>query len=292
LAVVARIVEQLGGQLRVDSKVDQGSRFSFLIPLALVSVGRSLSISPASSGHSSMRSATAAHLRKRPSSGGIEIDSLVEALSSNYMGHDTSTGNSPCGNARSIEPGVSHEGSVRSGHNGKFEVTGSKNPIRPVRVAEFDMDAQIARSRKGSYNNRTGPSVRAQIPLSGSASANLSSPPPSQLEIMMGSKHSTALRVLIVEVRCKYLSCCHNLIYLQDNVVNRKILGKRLSLDGCEVLDATNGQEGLDTVELDRAFDCILMDIQYVTQQLRCQPYNNAYYEECQYLMALKPLNA
>jgi hypothetical protein len=32
LAVVARSVEQLGGQLRVDSKVDQGSRFSFLIP--------------------------------------------------------------------------------------------------------------------------------------------------------------------------------------------------------------------------------------------------------------------
>jgi len=31
LAVVARSVEQLGGQLRVDSKVDHGSRFSFLI---------------------------------------------------------------------------------------------------------------------------------------------------------------------------------------------------------------------------------------------------------------------
>ena len=31
LAVVARIVEQLGGQLRVDSRVDEGSRFSFLV---------------------------------------------------------------------------------------------------------------------------------------------------------------------------------------------------------------------------------------------------------------------
>jgi len=35
LAVVARSVEQLGGQLRVDSKVDQGSRFSFLIPFTV-----------------------------------------------------------------------------------------------------------------------------------------------------------------------------------------------------------------------------------------------------------------
>ena len=32
--MVARIVEQLGGQLRVDSRVDEGSRFSLLIPLA------------------------------------------------------------------------------------------------------------------------------------------------------------------------------------------------------------------------------------------------------------------
>ena len=35
LAVVAHSVEQLGGQLRVDSKVDQGSRFSFLIPFTV-----------------------------------------------------------------------------------------------------------------------------------------------------------------------------------------------------------------------------------------------------------------
>ena len=35
LAVVARSVEQLGGQLRVDSKVDQGSHFSFLIPFTV-----------------------------------------------------------------------------------------------------------------------------------------------------------------------------------------------------------------------------------------------------------------
>lgn len=42
MAVVARIVEQLGGQLRVDSTVDKGSRFSFLIPLMLSSESHSL----------------------------------------------------------------------------------------------------------------------------------------------------------------------------------------------------------------------------------------------------------
>ena len=32
---MARIVEQLGGQLRVDSKVGEGSRFSFLVAFAI-----------------------------------------------------------------------------------------------------------------------------------------------------------------------------------------------------------------------------------------------------------------
>ncbi|GJJ15639.1 hypothetical protein Clacol_009917 [Clathrus columnatus] len=35
LAVVARIIEQLGGQLRVDSKSNEGSTFSFLIPFGI-----------------------------------------------------------------------------------------------------------------------------------------------------------------------------------------------------------------------------------------------------------------
>lgn len=42
------------------------------------------------------------------------------------------------------------------------------------------------------------------------------------------------------------------------------ILVKRLSLDGHVVVNATNGQEGLEVVEMDRDFDCVLMDIQYV----------------------------
>lgn len=41
------------------------------------------------------------------------------------------------------------------------------------------------------------------------------------------------------------------------------ILAKRLRLDGHTVVNTTNGQEGLDTIESDREFDCVLMDIQY-----------------------------
>jgi CheY-like chemotaxis protein len=51
---------------------------------------------------------------------------------------------------------------------------------------------------------------------------------------------------------------------MQDNNINRTILAKRLRLDGHTVVTTTNGQEGLDKVTSDRAYDVILMDIQSV----------------------------
>lgn len=54
---------------------------------------------------------------------------------------------------------------------------------------------------------------------------------------------------------------------MQDNDINRTILAKRLTLDGHIIVNTTNGQEGLETVEMDRNFDCILMDIQCVIRR-------------------------
>jgi CheY-like chemotaxis protein len=48
----------------------------------------------------------------------------------------------------------------------------------------------------------------------------------------------------------------------QDDDVNRKILERRLKLDGHEVISDTNGQEAVDRIREDPNFDCILMDIQ------------------------------
>ena len=58
------------------------------------------------------------------------------------------------------------------------------------------------------------------------------------------------------------MDCTENEV--QDNDINRMILAKRLSLDGHIVVNTTNGQEGVEVVEKDRDFDCVLMDIQYV----------------------------
>lgn len=53
-------------------------------------------------------------------------------------------------------------------------------------------------------------------------------------------------------------------ILCQDDDVNRKILERRLKLDGHEVTSDINGQDAVDRITKDQSFDCILMDIQWV----------------------------
>jgi CheY-like chemotaxis protein len=51
-------------------------------------------------------------------------------------------------------------------------------------------------------------------------------------------------------------------VYFQDNDINRLILSKRLQSGGHTVVDTMNGKEGVEMIEVDQAFDCVLMDIQ------------------------------
>ncbi|KAI0056404.1 hypothetical protein BV25DRAFT_1814088 [Artomyces pyxidatus] len=214
LAVVARIVEQLGGQLRVDSKVDQGSRFSFLIPFALWSENdRTLfSPSPSSSGDRAIRTRTSSY----GSGSSREVDSLVDALS-NTLG--------------TPGPALDHMSSSPKSTPGVITVQGASAPLRPVKMDEFDMDSRVHRSSAGISPPTLERSV-TEVPRNMKFSADV---------VNRGK-----LRVLIVE----------------DNAINRTILAKRLSLDGHTVVNTTNGQEGVDKIISDQAFDCILMDIQ------------------------------
>lgn len=131
LAVVARIVEQLGGQFRAESNVNQGSRFSLLLPLSLPESGADFEGSSGSSSRQTSISSSANHFLLRPSSmrsgTSAEIDSLVEALGSNHM-DPKSPENSPI-----VDSGMPTF--ARTGNeNGRFEVTDSHIPIRGVKV--------------------------------------------------------------------------------------------------------------------------------------------------------------
>ncbi|KAJ7645612.1 phytochrome-like protein [Mycena polygramma] len=240
LAVVARIVEQLGGQLRVESKVDEGSRFSFLIPLALSLEGDELGTSPAaSSNNSSLNNSSLNSLRMRSrkqsldsvgSAGGI--DSLVEALASSHMVTPKAGPPSPS----LVEYPAP---TLPSGVPGVFGVSDSSVPVRPIKVDGYSIDTPALPA--GGEDRRTEFPFALEAPMTPSALI----PPTPPLECPPAIDLSK-LRVLIVE----------------DNDINRMVLAKRLRLDGHTVVTTTNGQEGLDKVISDRAYDAILMDIQ------------------------------
>ncbi|KAJ6466421.1 phytochrome-like protein [Mycena sanguinolenta] len=241
LAVVARIVAQLGGQLRVESKVNEGSRFSFLIPLALSEDGDGLvmSSSGGSSRDSSFKSLRIRSRKQSLDSSTGEIDSLVEALSSDHM-----AGPSPSGSqhrrTRSSSPSEGLAGVGQTVAPGVWGVSDSSTPLRPVRVDSFGLDSPaIPASGKDLENS---PFVlKGSTPL-----GELSPPTPARESPPQDLDGPSKLRVLIVE----------------DNDINRMVLAKRLRLDGHDVVTTTNGQEGLDKVTSDRAYDVILMDIQ------------------------------
>ncbi|CAG7853027.1 SubName: Full=Related to phytochrome {ECO:0000313/EMBL:CCA70880.1} [Serendipita indica DSM 11827] len=204
LAVVARVVEQLGGQLRVDSKLDQGSRFSCLLPFPLADYSvRNGSTDGDGSGTSAKS----------------EIDSFVDAISSSHMMvHGQASNAGPLRRPRPKK--------VRQPSGGVFEVEDSNYPVRPAKVDEFDIDyPQTSLVRVPSTASHTR-RVRSQRDLLASA--------------------RPSLRILVVE----------------DDLINARVLAKRLKTDGHTVETAVNGQQAVDLIKEDAGFDCILMDIQ------------------------------
>ncbi|KAH9986884.1 hypothetical protein BJV74DRAFT_927090 [Russula compacta] len=196
LAVVARSVEQLGGQLRVESKVEQGSRFSFIMPFTLwdeCEMGQH---------------------------GGQGTGALVSSP--------------PSSSIASVDLSIEHEDRVPvQGVVPLMSVTpGSQTTPAPeaVKVGKDSVDtkpmAQSSLKQRTVHTmNREGTASPTRSPVQGSG---------------------TKLRILSVE----------------DNDINRLILAKRLQLDGHTVVNTTNGKEGVEMIEGDQAFDCVLMDIQ------------------------------
>jgi len=232
LAVVARIVEQLGGQLRVESKVNEGSRFSFLIPFALAGETDSRSCSTSSR----------IGLGSRKSGSGSDIDDFVEALASDHM-------SSPNRSLNNIPSQISHADIA-----GSFEIPDSNTPLHAVKVDP--VIAALGHPHREASTTAVAERHPQVVSTPSRRSRNTSDKP-------------VQLRVLVVEVRLDTLFCTPRLTRAQDNAINSKILGKRMLMDGHTVAYAANGQECVDIIRTDHEFDCILMDIQYVDPPLR-----------------------
>ncbi|KZW02251.1 hypothetical protein EXIGLDRAFT_760088 [Exidia glandulosa HHB12029] len=238
LAVVARIVEQLGGQLRVDSELGRGSRFSFLMPFVRYEPGRTYEQSRGAIAEhlSSVESASSSSVDApstrssgsyRSRSGASELESLVQALGtpvtrappSRPSSAAKSKGKERAEGERSEGPG-----------NGEFPVAGSYFPVRSIKVDETTVEP---RSRMGrSRESRVGGMHGIRLPMRRKRAVA-----PAQ----------NKLRVLVVD----------------DDPINRKLLATRLGRDGHTVSQCADGVEAVDLVQTgDRGFDCVLMDIQ------------------------------
>lgn len=173
LAVVARIVEQLGGQLRVDSKPNEGSRFSFLIPFTVFDENGSqlqLLTSPDPLGKRPIQ-----NFRSKSSSSS-EIEDIVEALATNPL----KGGIHNMRREKSSSPNSSRH-SLSPPRDGKFEITDSAYPLKSIKLDSYDVDSSAPLRTR----------VRSNV-----TSASLLSSVNDRIITSSGS----SLRILIVEV--------------------------------------------------------------------------------------------
>ncbi|KAJ3799044.1 hypothetical protein GGU11DRAFT_534934 [Lentinula aff. detonsa] len=172
LAVVARIVEQLGGQLRVESKVGEGSLFSFLLSLSFPESTNTGS-STHSRSNSSLGSLGSLHAKATS-----EIDSIVEAIGTSHV---NASQHSP---ARSLDE--SH--SPRKPALGIFPVSDSQYPVRPIKVPQVDIETpSTSKSSSNSLIIKTPPE---------SPPSELTEP---KFPLSSAKPEKRSLRILIVE---------------------------------------------------------------------------------------------
>ncbi len=233
LAVVARIVKNLGGQLRVDSTVGKGTRFSYYLPFQTARrKSRSGSLGGPRNASGTSGSLTSGSASKS------EIESLVEAISAPHLLDSDgapimrrgSSGSGPRAGP-SVPVGTAME--RRSSAEGEVQLEGSGVPLRSVRVDPHDLDTHSRADMERAHPT--------SIDISQAQAQQLAPKPPGKItppggkgrvkSISNAPREDVApLRVLIVE----------------DDPVNRMILKKRLTIDGHTVLQAINGRQGVE----------------------------------------------
>ncbi|CAO1630767.1 unnamed protein product [Parajaminaea phylloscopi] len=266
LAVVARIVRNLKGQLRVDSTVGMGSRFTYLIPFQLgpsASKSHKADRADAPAATRQTRSNSQGSVDTMSSGGNSELDSLVEAIGGPLRIRDRRRSADSAGS--SLRPGGQNTSSslasalanrIVSG-DGVRDVKDSGTPLRPSKIDPHALDAASNRS-DDSTKQRPGIPTRKSADSSASktATSDVSAISHSRLAALRRSQNSPrpVMREKVAHLR---------VLVVEDDPINRMILKKRLGMDGHTVLQAMNGEEGVQ--KFDKSgdeIDCILMDLQ------------------------------
>jgi signal transduction histidine kinase len=290
LAVVARIVEQLGGQLRAESEVDVGSQFFFTVQmlqhtganLEAISSRGNTSItdngSLVSGGRSSRQGKALTHssgsggsVVSGGSSGGraSEIDSFVHDFGASHM--------------VSVGPDDKRlrEAEKRMNRPGTFPVTDSSYPVRPSKM-DTDLDSASSASaaslpaiegpsptngsrpmlgHRQSTSNIETPTFTTASPRQGQRSDGKKTPSRrSSREVRSGSGRRTSKDTVLGDAPENRRQL--RVLVVEDDAINSQILQKRLKMDKHLTKAVPNGQEAVDVLNNDWNFDAVLMDIQ------------------------------
>lgn len=298
LAVVARVVSQLGGQLRVESKVGHGSKFTFVLHFRLPgphsttdtgqsaqgsvagtdSVGRIVSES-SGAGRSLQKSHSIGSLEGSLQSNKLsndskrsEIESLVEVIGSNHM-------SAPTRGQKNPESAMVRSRAPRAG---QVEIEDSGTPLRSVRVDEGEVDVPAVRGDtqyRPSKPRQNSTHANTAFAKSGGLSG---SPRPPQmrrtstsLSASRSQTHGAPVSTPVGRSQDSSASS-HNdstaaavpppelrIMIVEDDAINRAILLKKLTKDFHHKVSSTvHGEEAVRLFKEDRAFDVILMDLQ------------------------------
>ena len=302
LAVVARIVEQLGGQLRAESEVDVGSKFFFTVQM-LEHTGANLEAISSRTNSSAVGYSEGGVYESTGPGGGSSGLGGSSAAGGRALTHSSGSGGSvvsSAGRASEIDSfvhdfGASHMVSVgpddkrlrdaeqRMNRPGTFPVTDSSYPVRPSKM-ETDIDSNSGASGSSAPSAPTPVPQRPSIGHRQSTSGQYSQPSiqasPRQIErsgSLDKSKSSNGARRTSKDTvtsgsrrqsRDQAATGSQSdkrqlrVLVVEDDAINSQILQKRLKMDKHVTRAVPNGQEAVDVLDNDWEFDAVLMDIQ------------------------------
>lgn len=288
LAVVARIVEQLAGQLRAESEVNKGTKFYFTCNMGILEDGQVVRAT-ALGDHNYIPSSSKRMLGSGTPSIGSSLASSRHSKSSSKSKRSSKSGkssksskstSSKTGSSKSGSKSVDSSSKVSSMDSGDRSKSLASQDSSGVASASYPTPASLLKRRgitpSASPNPTANSKDKSKSGVSTSASpdsdvreqASLEdeelrevAAPTSERAASLAPSTVTERPTLRQRKSPKGLPILRVLI-VEDDIVNSQILQKRLRMEHHHVIAVSNGQEAVDALSKDWDIDVVLMDIQ------------------------------
>lgn len=286
LAVVARIVEQLAGQLRAESEVNKGTKFYFTCNMGILEDGQVVRAT-ALGDHNYNPGPSKRLISGSPSVGSSMASSRLSKASSKSKRSSKSGKSGKSSKSTSSKTGSSKSGSksgesssklssMDSGDRSKSTVSQDSSGVASASFPTASLLKRRGITPSASPNPTTNSREKSKggIPTSASPARDVQekasleeqelkevAAPTSEKAASLAPSTVTERPTLRQRKSPKGLPILRVLV-VEDDIVNSQILQKRLRMEHHNVVAVTNGQEAVDALAKDWDIDVVLMDIQ------------------------------